>query len=103
MYRIILILFILIFTLFYLLFFIKNIFCYTIIKEIKDYTNFYIIKKTLNKDHGSAPDINKMTAQAFTFFLAEFNTVSRIMSFTHEIAINPDIQSKLREEIAKMF
>ena len=45
-------------------------------------------------------DINEMTAQAFVYFLAGFEIVTKNMCFAaHEIAVNPDVQSNLREEI----
>lgn len=45
-------------------------------------------------------DIDDMTAQAFIFFFGGFDTSSTAMSFTaHEIAVNPDIQLRLRREI----
>lgn len=41
-----------------------------------------------------------MVAQAFTFFIAAFDTSSSVMSFAiYEIAINPEIQQRLFEEI----
>ncbi|KYQ60379.1 Cytochrome P450 9e2 [Trachymyrmex zeteki] len=45
-------------------------------------------------------DIDDMTAQAFIFFVAGFETSSTAMSFVaHEIAANPDVQTKLQQEI----
>ncbi|XP_071632065.1 cytochrome P450 9e2-like [Temnothorax longispinosus] len=59
-----------------------------------------LMMETRNKDSGPEFDIDEMTAQAFVFFLAGFDTTSTAMSFmTHVLAVNPDIQSKLREEI----
>ncbi|XP_012222890.1 cytochrome P450 9e2-like [Linepithema humile] len=59
-----------------------------------------LMMDTRDKNHGPTFDIDEMTAQAFVFFLGGFDTVSTIMSFAaHEVAVNPDIQSKLREEI----
>ncbi|CAL1689865.1 unnamed protein product [Lasius platythorax] len=53
-----------------------------------------------NKNHGSVFDIDEITAQAFVFFFGGFDSVSTSMCFlAHEIAVNPDIQNKLREEI----
>ncbi|KAL6419938.1 hypothetical protein ACFW04_004789 [Cataglyphis niger] len=53
-----------------------------------------------NKDHESALDIDEMTAQAFVFFFGGFDSVSTTMCFlTYEIAVNPDIQDRLRAEI----
>uniref|UniRef100_A0A6P7F9N3 Cytochrome P450 9e2-like isoform X2 n=1 Tax=Diabrotica virgifera virgifera TaxID=50390 RepID=A0A6P7F9N3_DIAVI len=43
-----------------------------------------------------------ITAQALIFFFAGFDTVSSIMCFmSYELALNPDIQTKVREEIRK--
>ncbi|XP_071631197.1 cytochrome P450 9e2-like [Temnothorax longispinosus] len=59
-----------------------------------------LMMETRNKDSGPEFDIDEMTAQAFVFFLAGFDTSSLTMCFvTHQLAVNPDIQSKLREEI----
>ncbi|XP_018395595.1 PREDICTED: cytochrome P450 9e2-like [Cyphomyrmex costatus] len=45
-------------------------------------------------------DIDDMTAQAFIFFLGGFETSSTVMCFAaHEIAANPEIQTKLQQEI----
>lgn len=45
--------------------------------------------------------IKDMTAQAFVFFFAGFDSTSTFMSFlAYELALHQDIQSKLREEIA---
>ncbi|XP_018304776.1 cytochrome P450 9e2-like [Mycetomoellerius zeteki] len=52
------------------------------------------------KKNGPEYDINEMTAQAFVFFLAGFDTIATAMCFmTHEIGVNPDVQGRLREEI----
>lgn len=41
-----------------------------------------------------------MVAQALIFFLAGFDTSSTLACFmAHELAVNPDIQSKLQDEI----
>ncbi|KYN13664.1 Cytochrome P450 9e2, partial [Trachymyrmex cornetzi] len=49
-------------------------------------------------------DIDDMTAQAFIFFFAGFETSSTVMSFVaHEIAANPEIQIKLQQEIDKIL
>ncbi|KYN41136.1 Cytochrome P450 9e2 [Trachymyrmex septentrionalis] len=49
-------------------------------------------------------DIDYMTAQAFIFFLGGFETSSTAMSFiAHEIAANPEVQTKLQQEIDKVL
>ncbi|CAK9809634.1 Cytochrome P450 9e2 [Anthophora quadrimaculata] len=58
-----------------------------------------------SKDKDGNPLTNEeMTYQAFIFFLAGFDTVSNLLCFvTHEIAVNPSIQTKLREEIEEVY
>ncbi|XP_018395584.1 PREDICTED: cytochrome P450 9e2-like [Cyphomyrmex costatus] len=59
-----------------------------------------LMMETRNKNSGPEYDINEMTAQAFVFFLAGFDTISTAMCFmTYEIGVNPDVQKKLKEEI----
>ncbi|XP_012055926.1 PREDICTED: cytochrome P450 9e2-like [Atta cephalotes] len=49
-------------------------------------------------------DIDDMTAQAFIFFLGGFETTSTAMCFAaHEIAANPEVQTKLQQEIDKVL
>ena len=44
--------------------------------------------------------IEEMTAQAFVFFFGGFDTASTNMSFAaYEIAVNPEVQTRLQEEI----
>lgn len=48
--------------------------------------------------------LEDMTAQAFQFFFAGFDSTSTLMSFvTHELAVNPDIQEKLQQEIDEVI
>ncbi|XP_020282381.1 cytochrome P450 9e2-like [Pseudomyrmex gracilis] len=59
-----------------------------------------LMMETRNKSDGPLFDINEMTAQAFVFFLAGFDSVSTAMCFfVHEVGANPDVQRKLKEEI----
>jgi len=59
-----------------------------------------LMMETRNKNHGLNFDIDEMTAQTFVFFLGGFDTVSTIMCFMqYELAVNPDVQNKLRIEI----
>jgi cytochrome P450 len=45
-----------------------------------------------------------LTAQAIGFFLDGFETSSKALSFAlHELAMNPDLQEKLREELKASF
>ncbi|XP_012529713.1 cytochrome P450 9e2 [Monomorium pharaonis] len=49
-------------------------------------------------------DIDEMTAQAFVFFFGGFDTSSTTMSFAaHEIAANPEVQTKLQQEVDKVL
>jgi len=59
-----------------------------------------LMMETKNKDSGPEFDIDEMTAQAFVFFLAGFDSLSSAMCFmTYHVGVNPDVQSKLKEEI----
>jgi cytochrome P450 family 9 len=45
-------------------------------------------------------DDDDITAQAVLFFLAGFDTASTLLCFaSHHLAMNPDIQSRLQDEI----
>lgn len=49
-------------------------------------------------------NIEDMTAQAFIFFFGGFESSATVMSFAaHEIATNPDVQAKLRQEIDEVL
>jgi len=53
---------------------------------------------------GKELTIEDMTAQAFIFFFGGFDTVSTLMCFAaHEIAVNPDVQAKLFNEIDEVL
>ncbi|XP_055619245.1 probable cytochrome P450 9f2 [Toxorhynchites rutilus septentrionalis] len=46
---------------------------------------------------------NELIAQCFLFFLAGFDTLSSCLSFlTYELALNPDIQKRLYEEVLQI-
>lgn len=52
------------------------------------------------KDNGFGLTIEQITAEAFAFFLAGFGTTSTMMAFAmYELALNEDMQQKLRDEI----
>lgn len=62
-----------------------------------------LMMESKDKD-GNTLTNEEMTYQAFIFFLAGFDTVSTLLSFVaHEIAVNPAIQAKLREEIEEVY
>ncbi|XP_050460058.1 cytochrome P450 9e2-like isoform X3 [Cataglyphis hispanica] len=62
----------------------------------------HLLMQARDKD---GPSVHKLTlddivSQAFIFFLAGFDTSSTLMSFVaHELAVNRDIQDRLREEV----
>ncbi|XP_006562368.1 cytochrome P450 9e2 isoform X3 [Apis mellifera] len=48
--------------------------------------------------------IDDITAQAFIFFLAGFDTSSTLMCYVaHELALNPPVQERLREEVDRFM
>ncbi|XP_074040265.1 cytochrome P450 9e2 [Leptinotarsa decemlineata] len=64
-------------------------------------TGFATVEKA-NFEGGHASELTNLdiTAQAVLFFFAGFDTVSSLMCFmSHELAVHPDIQKKLRDEI----
>lgn len=49
-------------------------------------------------------DITEMTAQAFVFFLAGFDTsTNQMCAIAHELTLNQDIQKRLQEEIDEVM
>ncbi|XP_049307455.1 cytochrome P450 6a8-like isoform X9 [Bactrocera dorsalis] len=53
-----------------------------------------------DKNEEKGLTLEEMTAQAFVFFVAGFETSSSTLTFLlYELALNPDIQKRLREEI----
>ncbi|XP_029665118.1 cytochrome P450 9e2-like [Formica exsecta] len=60
----------------------------------------HLMMEKRDNDHGLTMDIDEMTAQAFVFLVAGFDSTSSAMCFlTHEVGINFDVQNKLRAEI----
>lgn len=64
-----------------------------------------LIKLKTDEDGDKLTDgltVNQIAAQAFLFFLAGYETSSTTMLFTlYELALNPEIQVKVRQEIRK--
>ena len=66
-------------------------------EELKD------VKKASERD-GTSLTISECAAQAFMFFVAGFETSSTTMSFAiYEMALNPEIQLRVQEEIDKVM
>jgi len=60
------------------------------------------IGKTQKKQKPEITD-DDITAQALIFFLAGFETASTLMCYTaYELAVNPDVQETLREEVDRV-
>ncbi|XP_072749254.1 cytochrome P450 9e2-like [Anoplolepis gracilipes] len=63
-----------------------------------------LIMDIRGKEGRTELDVDDMIAQAFIFFFGGFDTSSTTMSFAaHELAANPDVQTKLRQEIDKVL
>lgn len=62
------------------------------------------IQATSNENGQNYMTINEMAAQSFVFFAAGFETSATTMSFAlYELAVNQDIQEKLRKEIISVL
>ncbi|XP_043480616.1 cytochrome P450 9e2-like [Leptopilina heterotoma] len=60
----------------------------------------HLMMEASNKENGVKLTIDDIIAQSFIFFLAGFDTTATAMCFVaHELAMNPEIQDKLRNEI----
>ncbi|XP_051157445.1 uncharacterized protein LOC127279250 [Leptopilina boulardi] len=60
----------------------------------------HLLMEARDKDNGVELTTDDIISQSFIFFLAGFDTTSTAMCFVaHELAMNPEIQEKLREEI----
>lgn len=70
-----------------------------------DFLSLLIQIMNTGKLEGDNTDLGKMTfnelaAQVFLFFIAGFETSSSTMTFTfYELALNPEIQERAREEV----
>lgn len=83
-----------------------------IVKEVIEYreennikaNDFLGILMELKKEAGIKLSLEQMAAQAFVFFLGGFETSSTTLGFAlYEMALNEDIQNKLRQEIKEAF
>ncbi|KAG5348100.1 CP9E2 protein, partial [Acromyrmex charruanus] len=63
-----------------------------------------LMMETRGKEGKAELSTDDMVAQAFVFFFAGFDSTSTLMSFAaHELAINQDVQDKLRKEIDQVL
>ncbi|XP_022913723.2 cytochrome P450 9e2-like [Onthophagus taurus] len=68
-----------------------------------DMIDFLLQSRDKMEDKNLLSDEN-ITAHAFSFFFGGFESTSTVLSFMgYELAINPEIQQKLQEEIDKTF
>lgn len=60
----------------------------------------HLLMQARNNKHGMQMTSDDIIAQVFIFFLAGFDTSSRLMCFTsHVLSHHPDIQDRLRQEV----
>lgn len=72
--------------------------------ERNDFMDSLIKLKTEGNDVNNGLTLNEIAAQSFLFFAAGYETSSTTMLFAlYELALNPDVQSKLRQEIQSAF
>lgn len=72
--------------------------------ERNDFMDLLIKLKNKGNDSelSTGLTVNEIAAQSFLFFAAGYETSSTTLSFClYELALNPDVQSKLRNEIEK--
>ena len=64
----------------------------------------HLLMQAKDKDSETELTVDDIVSQAFTFFLAGFDSSSTMMCFmVYELAFNPDIQEKLRNEVDQYF
>lgn len=60
----------------------------------------HLLMQARDKSTTQKMTLDDIVSQAFIFFFAGFETTSTLMCFVvHELAVNPDIQDRLREEV----
>ncbi|XP_072749238.1 cytochrome P450 9e2-like [Anoplolepis gracilipes] len=83
---------------------IKNTIATRDVKHITRPDMLQLMMEIRGKEGRRELDMDDMIAQAFVFFFGGFDTSSTAMSFAaHELAANPDVQTKLRQEIDKVL
>ncbi|GJQ81669.1 Cyp6a9 [Trypoxylus dichotomus] len=82
---------------------VKNILDYRTINSANrnDFIKIFMeMQEKAKASGGETMTVEEISAQAFVFFVAGFETSSTTMTFClHELAFNQDVQDKLREEI----
>jgi cytochrome P450 family 9 len=64
----------------------------------------HLLMQARDKDSTHKMTLDDIVSQAFIFFFAGFETSSTLMCFVvYELAVNPDIQERLREEVDRHF